>query len=308
MLHAIANGGHTTPKLFNKGIALSPYIPPQYDYDDTIPEANYAGVVTEAGCSSASDTLACLRGKPLSDLIAANVAVALTGAFGTFTWQPVTDGSLIRTLPSRALIRGFPVNGDKIIATHNAADGALFAEPSIATEEDIKTFLGELYPKASPILIDAILALYPPGDYASVTDRAVNIIQDPEFACAGYWLAQAYGPGKAWKGTWAVPPALHGFEMPYIYGTPAGIASQTTYENFVGELSNFILTGNPNSVRRNSATNPEWKSFNSVVFGAWEKSFTTDAAFVSNPSTDNTDVSQIVRCLAWQGIGGFIGI
>jgi carboxylesterase type B len=308
MMHVIANGGLTFPPLFKKAIALSPYLPPQYDYDDDIPEANFAAVVSHVGCSSATDQVECLRTKDLNTLIAANVAIAQDAPYGTFTWQPVTDKVFIRTLPSRALIRGLPVNGEKIIATHDAADGLIFALPGISTEAQTKDFLAQLYPKASSALLDAILALYPPSEFPSEFERAWTIVQDPEFVCPGYWLTQAYAPGKAWKGTWAIPNAVHGSEMPYIYGSPSGIVSESSFENFVGELANFIRTGDPNAIRRNAATNPEWKSFNSVVLGAWEKVFTTDGAMVSNPTTGHTDVNQIVRCLSWQGIGSLIGI
>lgn len=37
MQHAVAHGGRTVPPLFKKGIASSPYYPPQYAYDASVP-------------------------------------------------------------------------------------------------------------------------------------------------------------------------------------------------------------------------------------------------------------------------------
>ena len=45
----VANGGETRPPLFNSAILSSIYYPPQYNYNDPIPEKVYSEVVRIAG-------------------------------------------------------------------------------------------------------------------------------------------------------------------------------------------------------------------------------------------------------------------
>lgn len=61
-------------------------------------------------CTSASDTLSCLRNTDVKVLQAANMAINLAGFFGTFPFVPVVDGTLIRQRATEALQEG-KVNG-----------------------------------------------------------------------------------------------------------------------------------------------------------------------------------------------------
>ena len=38
--HTVAHGGNTQPPLFRALLMNSPYLPPQYDYNDPIPEVS----------------------------------------------------------------------------------------------------------------------------------------------------------------------------------------------------------------------------------------------------------------------------
>jgi len=61
-------------------------------------------------CSSAADTLACLRTVDIDTLQAANIKINLSGFFGTFVFVPVVDGTFIRDRPTEILKSG-RVNG-----------------------------------------------------------------------------------------------------------------------------------------------------------------------------------------------------
>lgn len=63
-------------------------------------------ILTERSCSSAVDTLACLRTVEASVLEAANVDISLNGFFGTFVFVPVVDGTFITQRPTLALQQG----------------------------------------------------------------------------------------------------------------------------------------------------------------------------------------------------------
>jgi carboxylesterase type B len=61
-------------------------------------------------CSSAQDTLDCLRTVDVNFLQNANVEINASGFFGTFVFVPVVDGSFITERPTELLKAG-KVNG-----------------------------------------------------------------------------------------------------------------------------------------------------------------------------------------------------
>ena len=69
-------------------------------------------ILTEASfsCTSARDTLDCLRAADVNSLQSANVEINASGFFGTFVFVPVVDGSFITERPTELLKAG-KVNG-----------------------------------------------------------------------------------------------------------------------------------------------------------------------------------------------------
>ena len=61
-------------------------------------------------CSSAQDTLDCLRAVDVDSLQNTNLAISASGFFGTFIFVPVVDGSFITERPTELLKAG-KVNG-----------------------------------------------------------------------------------------------------------------------------------------------------------------------------------------------------
>jgi hypothetical protein len=88
--HIVSYNGTLGTSLFRGAIANSPYLPPTHDFNDEIPERNYRRFVEEAGCSDANDTFTCLVEKDSATLMKANAIVSTSGAYGTFTWVPVS--------------------------------------------------------------------------------------------------------------------------------------------------------------------------------------------------------------------------
>ena len=142
--HVVANGGKTSPPLFRAAMTSSTFLPSQYNFNDRIPEVcsyhwvwffhpylkhttvtvqwgcqpdevfskNMFLILTEASfsCSSAQDTLECLRAADVNSLQSANVEINASGFFGTFVFVPVVDGSFITERPTELLKAG-KVNG-----------------------------------------------------------------------------------------------------------------------------------------------------------------------------------------------------
>ena len=69
-------------------------------------------ILTESrfSCSTAQDTLDCLRAADVNSLQSANLEINASGFFGTFVFVPVVDGSFITERPTELLKAG-KVNG-----------------------------------------------------------------------------------------------------------------------------------------------------------------------------------------------------
>lgn len=123
MMQAMAYGGSEGTKLFDQGIASSPFTPAQYHYTDTVPQRRYHRFAKQAGCSKANvhgDLLQCLRNADTDALQKANAVVGAGVTYGSWGFVPVTDDDFVQQRPSQQLPAG-KVNG-RIILTSNNAD------------------------------------------------------------------------------------------------------------------------------------------------------------------------------------------
>ena len=122
MTLVMAQGGAWGTSLFQNGIAASPYLPQQYDFDGPFPESTFAAFATSAGCldmSAPADNatvFACLQAAHTKTLQDANQQVNSAARYGTWAFLPVTDGDFLRDLPSVQLLRG-EVNGARILTS-----------------------------------------------------------------------------------------------------------------------------------------------------------------------------------------------
>ena len=115
----LAEGGSWGTKLFHNSIAASPYLPPQYDYDDAIPEAAYTLFVSKAGCGKEKGeaaVFACLQKADTKALQDASQYVNSQSFYGTWTWLPVTDGKYLQSIPSKQLYSG-KINGARLLTS-----------------------------------------------------------------------------------------------------------------------------------------------------------------------------------------------
>ncbi|KAL0945396.1 hypothetical protein HGRIS_000890 [Hohenbuehelia grisea] len=144
--HIVAHGGRTNPPLFRAAITGSTFLPSQYKYDDTVPEALYKAFVSQSGCSSAVDTLACLRTTDISILQDANHNITLTGYFGTFTSSPVIDGTFITRSPVEILQRGV-FNGRQLLSSVTSHEGDFFVDQNQTLT--VKEYALNLFPQFS---------------------------------------------------------------------------------------------------------------------------------------------------------------
>ncbi|KAK4205450.1 Alpha/Beta hydrolase protein [Triangularia verruculosa] len=276
MLLAMANGGTEGTSLFRRGIASSPYLPTQPNFDDPLPTEYYHQLARRANCLNATSIFTCLEQSDTLVLQNASSATSYSARFNQWAFIPVTDNNLILASPTDQLPTG-KVNGEAILAGSNSNEGYYFTPQNITTESSFLSFLTLNYPVLSPDEIASILSLYTPSPLPSSTplyetngltppfatelsavgkgwqQAANNLYAETTFVCTAYWLNQAYsGQGKrGWQYQFSPPGVgFHGSDNAPLLQDPAVGRNGTVMDEefrraFQGVWGRFITQGDP---------------------------------------------------------------
>ncbi|KAF8801557.1 alpha/beta-hydrolase [Phlegmacium glaucopus] len=294
----IANGGNTRPALFRAAITSSTFLPSQYNFNDPIPEALYSEVVNQTNCASAKDTFECLRGADVNALQTANVNINHAGFFGTFTFVPVVDGSFITKRPTQLMQAG-KLNGGIVLTVTNAFEGTVFVNQNTASTVQIADYVSQLYPNFGTAQINAAVAQY--AGLGTNIFQADAIMGESIFICPTYYLLRAFD-GRAFKGEFSVPPALHGQDGFFYF--PAGkLTFITTFgKSFSESFLNFVMTLNTNFKWDSSDITPTWRFWQP---DATEMLFNVTEAGAPDIRSVTTSSALLERCAFWESVSAF---
>ncbi|KAF8071638.1 Alpha/Beta hydrolase protein [Lyophyllum atratum] len=297
--HVIAHDGKTNPPLFRAAISSSSYLPPQYDFDDSIPEAQYSNLVSLTNCTSSADTLTCLQRVDIATLQAANVNISTSAVFGTSVFVPVVDGTLITQRPTLGL-KQRKVNGLALLTVMNTFEGFIFVDQNSTIR--IPAYIGQLFPKFGTREITRAAALY--ASLGTPISQADAIMGESIFQCPTYFLLRPFF-GQSWKAEFAIPPAHHGDDIQYYFPsqTPSGFPAfnNTAFDRaFSEQFLDFAMRLNPNVKARHLLNIiPPWNTWDirntEMLFNR-----TADGApLVKATSTSSTLLD---RCTFWESV------
>ncbi|TFK73212.1 alpha/beta-hydrolase [Pluteus cervinus] len=306
--HIVAQDGKTNPPLFRAGISSSLYLPPQYNFNDPIAEDLYSEVVSLTGCTSATNTLNCLRGLNDGLLQGANVNISESVFFGTFVFVPVVDGTFIVRRPSESLKMG-RVNGEAVLAVTNAFEGTLFVNLSTAGFVQSNNYAAQLFPELGNQQIQAAAAQY--ASVGTPINQAIGIMGESIFICPTYYLLMAF-EGRGFKGEFAIPPGEHGQDVAYYFfsqnpnGVP-GFSNPVFDKSFAESFLNFAMSLNPNVKVGIADATPHWdvwRNANGVaaVGDGVEMLFNMTAAGAPVIQPITTSSSLLERCNFWESV------
>jgi len=202
------------------------------------------------GCTSADEPLACMRGKPFEDVLAALPPGDNFGFNPTDdqkgTWGPVFDGAFFMEQPSESFASG-NFNRVPTIVGFTRDEARLFTwlaelstPPLVVTEESYETLLS-YYLAGDTDLAARAATEYPLDDYAVPMLALAAMVTDTVFRCPGrtearklaqhvptYLYQFEFPEGRsqlevALPFLGAAPPAyelgaFHGAEIPYVFG------------------------------------------------------------------------------------------
>jgi len=260
------------------------------------------------GCTSASDTLECLRAAPYDTLKAAIETTPIVSSPNAMdiTWSISIDGDLIKKSLGQYVREGCYARVP-VIGTLVDDEGTLFSlnSPSITTDADLKAFMKtHLYPGATDAQVDSIADKYSEdpaqgspfgtGNLSVLTPefKRLSAIQSDHGFHAGHRSAfsKFAATQDVWSSLWKRRKDLlyigscHTCELPEYYGLTGDHVGTDA-------LVNFINHHNPNHPRGSSAASP----LSNIT---WPK-YTPDGKemflFSDNPSEEYTTIPDTYR-------------
>jgi para-nitrobenzyl esterase len=225
------------------------------------------------GCTDPATALACLRTKPVADLVAAS------GGFLSLEWVPTLDGTVLPRTAQEALASG-RYHRVPLVVGSNRDEGRLFvllqyhlALQRPITQQEYETAVRNLIGADAP----AVLARYPSATYGSPDLALSAVLTDRLFACPAVATVAAATRGDRGHG-WGhrtpvfqyefddpqAPPlipdpfmplgAYHSAELYSLFATIQGIPPSTPLTPAQRQLSDemirywttFARTGDPN--------------------------------------------------------------
>jgi carboxylesterase type B len=189
-----------------------------------------------------------LRSLPSEEIIRASAQqVIYDSSYGAYTYGPVVDGLFAPQQPAQLLAQGRFDQDVRVMVGHNANEGLLFTPLYLPNEEALDEHLQTAFANAPASSISYITqTLYPPVfngslGYENNVERAALIISEGVFTCNTNYLSRAYG-NETYSYLFAVPPAIHGLDVPYTYYEGGAASASVTNVTVARALQEFITS------------------------------------------------------------------
>ncbi|KAJ7692062.1 Alpha/Beta hydrolase protein [Mycena rosella] len=292
----VANGGKTEPQLFRGAITSSTFLPSQYEYNDHIPELLFSEVVAQTNCTTAADSMACLRSADANSLQTANTQINNDGFFGTFLFVPVVDGSFITQRPTLSLLQR-KVNGEALLSVTNTFEGTDFVNQGTGVTANATQYALDLFPDFGPSQASKVGSLYAGLGTALFQENAIQ--GESIFICPTYFILRAF-PGASFKAEFAIPPGLHANDVAYYWPTLSTPPFQNTkfINAFAQIFTSFAISLDPNVKIDPATITPRWKKWDA---GHTEMLF-NETAGVPLVAPVKTSEALLERCRFWDSV------
>lgn len=274
----------TAAGLFHRAVMASGIEPPGLMTSDKA-AARGDAFAAKLGCPAGPDQLACLRAKPVDEMLKISPGYADIARSGV-PWQNFIDGEMVKGDVFPALSRG-QFNRVPIMVGTTKDEGRGFIPLSFELDGTAMTeaeYVESMKQSFGPQLQSLLTGwLYPSAKYASPALAASQVWTDI-FACQSNETANrasAYVPAFAYEfadvtapeyvhAPFTVSGAYHASDLLYWFQTPVGgapIALNATQKRLSDQMqrywSRFATTGNPNG--SGDSADPSWPKFNKLT-------------------------------------------
>jgi para-nitrobenzyl esterase len=273
----------TAAGLFHRAIMASGVEPPGVPTEDKAIEQGDAFAL-KLGCPAGPDQVACLRAKPVADLLAASPTYADLGRDGVY-WHPFVDQEVVTGDVLAQVAKG-RFNRVPLMMGSTLDEGRGFTTQSFhldgtpMTQEEFVSATAKFVAKAAqPLLTQMVYTSERLGSpalaYSQVVTDAFACL-NPELARRAVGQVQAYVFEFADRTVPAVVPdpfmetgAYHGADLAYWFQTPIGgyaISLSPAQIRLSDQMQRywkrFVESGNPNEEA--PANEPVWPRYNTL--------------------------------------------
>ncbi|KIV88036.1 hypothetical protein PV10_09210 [Exophiala mesophila] len=263
VLHQITAYGGSEPVPFQQAILQSPGFQPNGNPGFQEQLIDYALTNASVLTNKTVETVDDLRSLSFDEITLLNSVIVGRSPYGTYTFGPVVDGSLVPELPGTLIGQGrFATSLKGLLMGTNFNEGVLFDSPFLKNDSDYRGNVQLFFPKATDEVVDYVATVLYPDDlsgkynYTTQPLRAAITTAEGCFLCNTRYLANALPnivSTRIYKYLFAVPPAIHADDLGYSFyngngsltweGFPVKEKTALTLQDYI---ASFTITGSPN--------------------------------------------------------------
>ncbi|KAL3478698.1 Alpha/Beta hydrolase protein [Aspergillus californicus] len=208
---------------FHQGVMMSGGPGLNFNSQPDLVASNTAAIAEQVGCGNSQDiqTLECLRGVPFEKLNNLSVTASRTARppFGEGYFYPTIDDDFIQDRPSQLMRAGKFTKGIPLIASWVTNDGAWYALPTTATDNEVLGSFGLWLHQLSDSTKEKLLQLYPLEDF----EHMIKLEHQGQISPQYYRAAQLN------RDIWFTCPVLD-FTWQYVKAGGVGASQVRLYE------------------------------------------------------------------------------
>ncbi|KAK5993677.1 Lipase 2 [Cladobotryum mycophilum] len=272
----------------------------------------YDALISNAGCRSNSNTLACLRSLDTTSLQRFNVPIAYPGRPNSPQWPytPCVDGVFLQTTSYAAFQSGKFVKVPMFFGDVTD-EGTTLGAPNANSAADVQTFFQNNYPRLSSSQLASITQQYPQNvappfnNHNSWFAAASLAYGDVLITCHGINFGKYFTSAglPVWTYRFNVLTqnninqgvgVPHGFDLGAIFGGGYENSDQTNVNRLQGYYISFVRSLNPNTYAFGGSTS--WPQWNGKAGG--------QRLLINNNNTvvESVPQAQVSRCSFWEGM------
>lgn len=262
--------------------------------------ANQLGAFTaNAGCATATDVIACLRALDVANIVTTEPTGFPNVAGLSQAWGPHIDGDLIPASTEDQLAAGTSLRVPWIIGSNRdeTANSVMPGMSRMQFENLVRiSFIG---------LGTQILAQYPATDFPDGSEAWIALTSEVKFICGARRFARVGAAGGVnthlymfsyddYTSRIRAARAVHGIELPFIFGT-------------FGAIANGIYTPNATDLQMRDEMQERWLSFardgnpTSTAGPTWA-TYPGGYLVLDTPSAVGSTEYPGARCDFWDGL------
>ncbi|KAJ7723830.1 hypothetical protein DFH07DRAFT_855526 [Mycena maculata] len=163
-----------------------------------------------------------------------------------------------------------PREQEALLSVTNAFEDTIFVNQSTGATANATQYALNLFPNFGPAQADKVSSLY--GGLGTQLFQETAIMGESIFICPTYYVLNAFA-GRSFKGEFAIPPAVHGQDVPNYFPSilidfpelasefaPFEFNNTAFIDAFAQSFTSFAISLDPN-IKIDRTITPKWNKW-----------------------------------------------